>query len=114
MAKAKTEAEAPEAETTEDVPDNTLPATDQRMYFRSRDDGHLFAYHEDFLSYPGLDLITEAEAYPERNVPPHVKDAAEDAPPVDLAGGITDETGAEKEPPTDPALAKQAAKGWPQ
>lgn len=89
-----------------------------RLYLRSKVDGFIFGYSQYLLDNPDLEVITEAQAYPERHVPQHVEDAKAKAKPlkapVPLAAGITPETGTEKEADTDPALAKQAGKGWPQ
>lgn len=86
---------------------------EQRLYLRSKTDGMLIGYWPDIAGHEDLEVVTEEEAYPERHIPDHVAEAKTKAKPVNLAAGITDESGAEKEPPTDPALAKQAAKGWP-
>jgi hypothetical protein len=89
-----------------------------RLYLRSKTDGFIFGYSKYLLENTDLEVITEAQAYPERHVPQHVEDAKAKAKPlkvpVPLAAGITPETGTEKEADTDPALAKQAGKGWPQ
>jgi len=119
MSKAKVE-EVEEAEVEQqeiieegEGEEGEAPPPAERLYLRSEADGHLFAYTDELANRPDLTVVTESEAYPERHIPDYVQDAAGDAPEVDLAGGITDETGAEVDPPTDPALAKQAAKGWP-
>lgn len=92
-------------------------AEDTPKYLRSKTDGHLFPYTEDLANHPDLEPVGEEDAYPERNMPEHVKEkAAEDEgkDDLDLAKGVTPEAAAAEKPkPTDPALAKQAAKGFP-
>ena len=87
---------------------------EEPKYLRSKTDGHLFPYNEHLVGHPDLEPLTEAEAYPERHVPEHVeKKKGKAEAGLDIAEGIAADTGKEKDAPTDPALAKQAAKGWP-
>lgn len=88
-------------------------ADETPKYLRSKTDGHLFPYNEALAGHPDLEAVTEEKAYPERHIPEHVKEVAKEGDGVDLAGGITEESGTEKPKPTDPALAKQAGKGLP-
>lgn len=107
-----------------------------KQYIRVRSDGFIYEYSERLAVHPECEVISEQEAYPERFITPAVEEkiavlvstkrpagrkgakGAKDAePPVfdavslglDLSTDIPDEPVY-----TDPELAAEASRGWPE
>lgn len=90
-----------------------------KLYIRVRKDGFIYEYSERLAAHPECEVITEKEAYPERFITPAVeakieelvkpKRARKPRKGLDLSTDIPDEPVY-----TDPELAAEAARGWPE
>jgi hypothetical protein len=84
-------------------------------YLKNKVDGTIYEWDEVLAKNPKCVEVSEQEAYPERFVQPAMTEAVEKVrkrtkKPLDL----TTEEVPEAPPYTDPELASEAAKGWPQ
>ena len=89
------------------------------QYIRVRKDGFIYDYSERLAAHPDCEVISEQEAFPERFVTPEVavrieeltkpKRGRKSPKGLDLTTDISDEPVY-----TDPELAAEAAKGWPE
>ena len=90
-----------------------------KLYIRVRKDGFVYEYNERLAVHPECEVITEKEAYPERFITPEVEAKIEELTKpkrvrkarkgLDLSTDIPDEPVY-----TDPELAAEAARGWPE
>lgn len=85
-------------------------------YLKNRADGTIYEWDEILAKNPKCVEVSEEEAYPERFVRPEMVEAVEKVrkrtkKALDLT---TEEVPEEPPTPTNPELAAEAAKGWPQ
>lgn len=93
----------------------------EKLYIRVKKDGFIYDYNERMAVHPSCEVVTEREVYPERFITRAVAEKIEAiANPKPKRGGkpkkgldlTTDIT---QEPVyTDPELAAEAARGWPE
>lgn len=91
----------------------------EKLYIRVKKDGFIYGYNERLAVHPECEVITEKEAYPERFITPEVEAKIEELTKpkrtrkarkgLDLSTDIPDEPVY-----TDPELAAEAARGWPE
>ena len=88
----------------------------EKQYIRVKKDGFIYEFNERLAANPECEVISEQEAYPERFITPDVakriakpKRAPKAEKGLDLATDISDEPVY-----TDPELAAEAARGWPE
>lgn len=89
------------------------------LYIRVKADGFIYDYNERLAAHPECEVITEREAYPERYITPAVAERiAETTKPQRTRRarkGLDLTTDIPEEPVyTDPELAAEVARGWPE
>lgn len=92
---------------------------EEKLYIRVKSDGFIYDYNERMAVHPACEVVTEQEAYPERFITEEVAEKIEelDKPKrgrkprkgLDLATDIPEEPVY-----TDPELAAEASRGWPE
>jgi len=90
-----------------------------KQYIRVKNDGFIYDYSDRLAAHPDCEVISEQEAYPERFITPFISERINEvvqpkrgrkpSKGLDLATDIPDEPVY-----TDPELAAEAAKGWPE
>lgn len=89
-----------------------------KLYIRVKKDGFVYDYSERLAVHPECEVISEQEAFPERFITPAVAEKIEDITKpkrgrktkgLDLATDISEEPVY-----TEPELASEAARGWPE
>ena len=88
-------------------------------YLRNKKDGFIYEWHPILAANPMCEEVTEQQAYPERFITPEVEAKIEELikpkrtrkarKGLDLSTDIPDEPVY-----TDPELAAEAARGWPE
>lgn len=91
----------------------------EKLFIRVKKDGFIYAYSERLAAHAGCEVITEREAYPERFITPHVaakiKELAKPKRTRRSKHGLDLSTDIPAEPVyTDPELAAEASRGWPE
>lgn len=91
----------------------------EKLYIRVRKDGFIYDYSERLAVHPECEVISEAEAFPERFITPEVQAKIEELVKPKRARkarkGLDLSTDISEEPVyTDPELAAEAAQGWPE
>ncbi len=108
----------------------------EKLYIRVKKDGFIYDHNERLAVHPDCEVITEAQAFPERFITPAVeekiavivstkrpaarkgvKGAKAVEPPVfdAVSLGLDLSTDIPEEPVyTDPELAAEAGRGWPE
>jgi hypothetical protein len=86
-----------------------------KMYIRVKSDGFIYDYSERLAEHPDCEVVTEAQAYPERGITPEVAGTIKAKRGRKGTTGLNLSTDIPVEPVyTDPDLAVEAAKGWPE
>lgn len=86
-----------------------------KMYVRVRSDGFIYDYNERMAVHPECEVITEAQAYPERAITIKVAETIKTKRGRKGANGLDLSTDIPVEPVyTDPDLAVEAQRGWPE
>jgi hypothetical protein len=90
-----------------------------KLYIRVKKDGFIYDHNERMAVHPACEIITEREAYPERFITEEVAEKIEELGKprrgrkprkgLDLATDIPEEPVY-----TDPELAAEASRGWPE
>jgi len=89
-------------------------------FIRVRKDGFIYDYNERMAVLPSCEVITELEAFPERFIPEHVvkrvkKPATKAQAKAAAPSGLNLATDIPEEPVyTDPELAAEAGRNWPE
>lgn len=79
-------------------------------YIRVKADGFIYEYNDRLAVHPSCEVITEQEAYPERFIPPRIAKRGRR-----LSKGLDLFTDIPEQPVvTDPELAAEARRGWPE
>jgi len=92
----------------------------EKQFIRVRKDGFIYDYNARMAVLPSCEVISEMEAFPERFVPEHAvkrmkKPAVKAQAEVAAPKGLNLATDIPVEPVyTDPELAAEAGKGWPE
>ena len=92
---------------------------EEKLYIRVKADGFIYEYNERMAVHPACEVISEEEAYPERFITPVVAEKIEAiAKPKrtrKVRKGLDLTTDIPVEPVyTDPELAAEAVRGWPE
>jgi hypothetical protein len=94
---------------------------EEKLYIRVKSDGFIYDYNERMAVHPSCEVVTEREVYPERFITPEVAQKIEEfTKPAPKRGrkprkGLDLATDISEEPVyTDPELAAEAARGWPE
>ena len=94
---------------------------EEKLYIRVKSDGFIYDYNERMAVHPSCEVVTEREVYPERFITPEVAQKIEEfTKPAPKRGrkprkGLDLATDIPEEPvSTDPELAAEAARGWPE
>lgn len=84
----------------------------EKLFIRVRKDGFIYPYNDIMAANPACEVVTEAEAYPEK--------AFEDAEPAPKQRGRKPKVALEPPPPQEPLenlvsefLASEASRGLP-
>lgn len=86
-----------------------------KLYIRIKADGFIYDYNERMAVHPECEVITEAQAYPERGITPKVADTIKVKRSRKETNGLDLSTDIPVEPVyTDPDLAVEAKRGWPE
>jgi hypothetical protein len=90
-----------------------------KLYIRVKSDGFIYEYNERMAVHPECEIVTEQQAYPERFMTAEIEEKIEDfikpkrgrkpKAALDLSTDIPEEPVY-----TDPELAAEAARGWPE
>lgn len=91
----------------------------EKLYIRVKKDGFIYDYNERLAVHPSCEVISEQEAFPERFITQTVEEKiAELVKPKrgrKASKGLDLTTDIPEEPVyTDPELAAEASRGWPE
>jgi hypothetical protein len=86
-----------------------------KLYIRIKADGFIYDYNERMAVHPECEVVSEAEAYPERGITPKIADTIKVKRSRKEVNGLDLSTDIPVEPVyTDPELAVEAKRGWPE
>jgi hypothetical protein len=91
----------------------------EKQYIRVKADGFIYDYNERMAVHPACEVITEQVAYPERFITPVIAEKIEEITKPKRTKkphkGLDLTTDIPTEPVyTDPELAAEAIRGWPE
>jgi len=91
----------------------------EKLYIRVRKDGFIYDYNERMAVHPSCEVITEQEAFPERFITPTVEEKINELTKPKRGRkqpkGLDLTTDIPEEPVyTDPELAAEVSRGWPE